>query len=82
MGHRNNRWIAMVLLEVVSEFSFENIKSLRHLSPGLQGQFLSDTSQSCSEIRMTTPAVGYCGLKLKAPPVFATTGVIKFTDLR
>ena len=27
------------------------------------------------------PAVGYCGLKLKAPPGFGTTGAIKFTVL-
>ena len=26
--------------------------------------------------------MGYCGLKLKAPPVFGTTGAIKFTVLR
>ena len=27
------------------------------------------------------PAVGYCGLRLKAPPAFGTTGAIKFTVL-
>ena len=35
-----------------------------------------------SKLDFGNPAVGYCGLKLKALPVLGTTGAIKFTVLR